>query len=159
MLLPPQLPLNRTSPSYFPPSWTPIFGWLLCGKSSIGSRLRPRPCPSFCFLSFHLVTPNYGTTPPHTIQPVCASSSTYCSRQQSVDCYVLPLNGDHLMPRTHLSLYFLMGLALAPQTREPTVVPPMMARALCKHRKWRHHDLVVPLAYYPWRERSKAGGG
>jgi hypothetical protein len=45
--------------------------------------------------------------------------------RQSVDCYVLPpLNGDHLRTRPRLPLYFLIGLALAPQTREPTVALP-----------------------------------
>ncbi len=44
------LPPSRTAPSYSPPSWTPIFGRLLCEKSSIGSRLRPRPHPSLYFL-------------------------------------------------------------------------------------------------------------
>ena len=55
--------------------------------------------------------------------------------RQSVDCYVLPpLNGDHLRTRPRLPLYFLIGLALAPQTREPTVValPNPTARALRK---------------------------
>jgi len=53
--------------------------------------------------------------------------------RQSVDCYVLPPNGDHLRPRPHLPLNYLMGLALAPQTREPTVMPPIpTARTLRK---------------------------
>ena len=58
----------------------------------------------------------------------------YRVRQQSVDCYVLPLNGDHLRTRPCLPLYFLIGLALAPQTREPTVValPNPTVRALRK---------------------------
>jgi hypothetical protein len=37
---------------------------------------------------------------------------------------ILPLNGDHLRKRPHLPLYFLIGLALVPQTREPTVALP-----------------------------------
>jgi hypothetical protein len=57
-----------------PPSRTPIFGRLLCGKSLIGSRLRPRPCPSLYFLSFHLVAQNNGMMPPHAIQPGRTSS-------------------------------------------------------------------------------------
>ena len=53
--------------------------------------------------------------------------------QQSVDCYVLLLNDNHLRTRPHLPLYFLIGLALAPQTREPTAaLPNPRARALRK---------------------------
>jgi hypothetical protein len=45
----PAPPACHTSPSYSPPSRTPIFSRLLCGKSSIGSHLRPRPRPSLNF--------------------------------------------------------------------------------------------------------------
>jgi hypothetical protein len=48
----------------------------------------------------------------------------YCVRRQSVDCYVLPLNGDHLRTRPRLLLYFLIGLGRVPQTREPTAALP-----------------------------------
>ena len=130
----PPPPACRASPPYSPPSWTPIFGWLLCEKSLIGSRLRPRPCPSLIFLPFYLVTPNNGTTLLHTIQPGCTSSPTSpLSWLPTFDCYVLPLNGHHLRPRPCLPLYFLMGLALVPQTGEPTVAPSnMMAHTLRK---------------------------
>jgi hypothetical protein len=48
----------------------------------------------------------------------------YCGRRQSVGCYFLPFNGNHLRPRPAF-LSFFMGLAfLAPQTREPTAAPP-----------------------------------
>jgi hypothetical protein len=62
-----------------------------------------------------------------------SNTPLYCCRRQSFDCYVLPLNGNHPRPRPRLPLYFLMGLALAPQTREPTAAPPNpTARALHK---------------------------
>jgi len=57
----------------------------------------------------------------------------YRVRLQSVDCYVLPLNGDHLRTRPRLPLYFLIGLALATQTRKPTAaLPNPTLRALRK---------------------------
>ena len=56
------------------------------------------------FSSFHLVAPNDGTTPPPPpmqSNPVASPLQLplYCGRQQSVDCYVMPLNGDHLRPQ------------------------------------------------------------
>ena len=94
------------------------------------------PPKSLFLLLFHLVAPNDGTTSPNAIQPgrTFSSHPLYRVSQQSVDCYVLPLNGDHLRTRPRLPLYFLIGLALAPQTREPTVValPNPTARALRK---------------------------
>ena len=68
----------------------------------------------------NLVAPSFQ----HPLYRVC---------QQSVDCYVLLLNDNHLRTRPHLPLYFLIGLALAPQTREPTAaLPNPRARALRK---------------------------
>jgi hypothetical protein len=93
------------------------------------------PPKSLFLLSFHLVAPNNGTTPPNAIQPVAPSLQRplYHVRRQSVDCYVLPLNGDHLRKRPRPPLYFLIGLVLAPQTREPTAaLPNPTARALRK---------------------------
>jgi hypothetical protein len=93
------------------------------------------PPKSLFFSSFHLVAPNDGTTPPNVIQPVTPSlqGPLYHVRRQSVDCYVLPLNSDHLRKRPHPPLYFLIGLALASQAREPTAaLPDLTARALRK---------------------------
>ncbi len=42
----------------------------------------------------------------------------YHFRRLSVDCWLQSSNGGHLRPRPCPSLYFLMGLFLAPQTRE-----------------------------------------
>jgi hypothetical protein len=84
------------------------------------------PPKSLFLLLFHLVAPNDGTTPLTRSNPVVSSLQhpLYPVCRQSVDCYVLPLNGDHLRTRPRLPLYFLIGLALAPQTREPTVALP-----------------------------------
>jgi hypothetical protein len=51
IVLPPCLPLPacHTSTPHSLPSRMLIFGLLLCRRSSIGSRLRPRPCPSLYF--------------------------------------------------------------------------------------------------------------
>ena len=49
---------------------------------------------------------------------------TQCCHQLLVGCCVPPSNGGHLRPRVSPSLYFLMGLVLAPQTREPAMAPP-----------------------------------
>ena len=61
------LPPSRTSPSYSPPSRTPIFGWLLRAKSSIGSCLRPRPHQSiFMFFVIPFSCPKrWYVAPPH----------------------------------------------------------------------------------------------
>ena len=61
------LPPSRTLPSYSPPSRTPIFGWLLRAKSSIGSCLRPRPHQSiFMFFVIPFSRPKqWYVAPPH----------------------------------------------------------------------------------------------
>ena len=61
------LPPSRTLPSYSPPSRTPIFGWLLRAKSSIGSCLRPRPHQSiFMFFVIPFSCPKqWYVAPPH----------------------------------------------------------------------------------------------
>jgi hypothetical protein len=57
----------------------------------------------------------------------------YRGCRQSVDCYFLPLNGNHLRPTRPAFLSIFMGLALAPQIREPTAAPPnLMTSALRK---------------------------
>ncbi len=48
----------------------------------------------------------------------------YCWRQHWVDCCIASSNGGPLRPRPRLSLYFLMGLALTPHTREQAMAPP-----------------------------------
>jgi len=54
-----------------------------------------------------------------------------------------------------------MWLPLAPQTKDLTAAPPnLTARALRKHRKWRHHDLVAPLiSDLPMGVEGEAAGG
>ncbi len=62
---------------------------------------------------------------------LCYYTPSYQIDRLQVDCCIASSNGSHLRPRPHFSLYFLMGLALAPQTKEPTVAPPnLMAPAL-----------------------------
>jgi hypothetical protein len=45
----------------------------------------------------------------------------FCGHQPFVGFCVLLLYGGHLRPRPQPSLYFLMGLVLAPQSMEPTM--------------------------------------
>ena len=52
------------------------------------------------------------------------------------NCYVLPFNGDHLRTRPHLPLYFLIGLALVPQTREPTAALPYLTAHTLRKPTW-----------------------
>ena len=97
-------------------------------------RWRPPKVTLYFFSSFQfggqnnwMVSPPCFRPPP----PASAIESLYRFHQLSVDCCVASSNGSHLRPRPHLSLYFLMGLAFAPQTREPTVrLPNRMVRAL-----------------------------
>ena len=92
-----------------------------------GGHLRPRPCPSLSFFRRSILSPQTMGWPPPTRSSLVApplQRPFYCGRQLSVDCCVLPLNGSHRRPRPCFPLYFLMGLVLAPQTREPTAAPP-----------------------------------
>ena len=109
-----------------------VVGWKIVNRQPPQAKAPPK---SLFFSSFHLVAPNDGTTPPNAIQPVAPSLQRplYRVRRQSVDCYVLPLNSDHLRKRPHPPLYFLIGLVLAPRARELTAaLPDLMARALRK---------------------------
>jgi hypothetical protein len=56
-----------TSPAYPPPSWRPVFGWLLHNKSSIGGRLRPKHILYFYFSPLHLTPQTMGQRPPHVL--------------------------------------------------------------------------------------------
>jgi len=109
--------------------------WLvLCGKLSIGSHLSQGPAQ----ISIFFIVPcsrskQWDDAPQH--DPIWShlQCPLYHVRRQAVDCYVLPLNGKHLRKRPHLPLYFLIGLTLAPQTREPTAaLPNPTAHALRK---------------------------
>ena len=53
--------------------------------------------------------------PAHTPPP---KHIPYHFRRLSVDCWLQSSNGGHLRPRPRPSLYYLMGLFSAPQTRE-----------------------------------------
>jgi hypothetical protein len=100
--------------------------WLLSVFLMIDGHLRPR-CFLFYFMSFHLPPPNDSETLPPHVPPrsrALPNILPYRCRQLWVDCCVSSSNGGHLRPRPHLSLYFLMGCVLVPQTGEPTAAPP-----------------------------------
>ena len=80
----------------------------------------------FNFFVFPIATPNnWMVSPPNPLPPPAFSiTSSYQFFELLVDCWVSWLIGGHLNPRRHPSLYFLMGLALVPQTEEPPLALP-----------------------------------
>ena len=112
-------------------------------------------CVGICLVSlFHL--PYQMRRPRPTLRSLTSVpplQHLICRESQLlVDCCVSLLIGNHLRPRPYLPLYFLMGLALAPQTKEPTMVlPNPIAHALsqlmgssgamsCRHRCSTHGE-------------------
>jgi hypothetical protein len=96
------------------PSISVAYFWLV-----VVWKISLRPHPSiFSFCRSISLPQMMGRRPPTQYNLVAPPFQRllYRGRHQSVDCYVLPLNGDHLRPRPRLPL-FLMGLALAPQTK------------------------------------------
>jgi hypothetical protein len=79
----------------------------------------------------------------------------YCWCQHWVDCCTASSNVAPLRPRPRLSLYFLMGIALAPYTRKQAMVPPYpMACAL--HGPMGSHGVMSwGHRYSTHRERAK----
>ena len=80
--------------------------------------------------------PNYVNKPPHTHSTPAVplpNNALYHNHWLSIDCSVFWLNGSHLRPTPLSSLYFLMGLCLAPQTGELTAssAQPVPAPAPC----------------------------
>ncbi len=114
------LPLVCTATSITPPSFTLIFGWLLCVGTPIGGRLRP---PCFFFMLLHSMPQTMGHCPPTRSTPAAPPLiyPIYRGRQPLVGCCVLLLNGSHLRPRPRPSLCFSMGLILVPQSMEAAV--------------------------------------
>ena len=55
---------------------------------------------------------------------LCSNIPSSISANYRVNCWLSSLIGGHLRPRPRLPLYFLLRLALVPQTREPTVALP-----------------------------------
>ncbi len=120
-------PDRRTSSLYSPPSWTPVFGWLLCEPLSIGGR--PKVTVYFIYIFFHHLNSSpqmIGHRHPTRSNPHAPSLQhlSYRSRQQLFDCCVFQLNGSHLRLRHHFPSIFLMHLNFASQTGEPAIAPP-----------------------------------
>ncbi len=118
------LPPGRTASSVTPSSLTLIFGWLLCVGLPIGSRLRPLCILYLLFFApLHLTPQMMGRCPPTRSAPDTPPliHPTYRGHQPLVSYYVLLLNSCPLRPRPHSSLYFSMGLVLAPQSMEPAM--------------------------------------
>ena len=120
------------------PSIPDAYFWLVVVWKIVNRQPPKAKAPSKSLILFVVPfsPPKQWDDAPHR-DPTChAFSSTsplYRVRRQSVDCYVLPFNGDHLRNRPQPHLYFLIGLALVPQTREPTAaLPDPTARALRK---------------------------
>ncbi len=122
-MLPPRLPLVA------PPLHTPLH----CGHLFlVGVFVDWRPSKGHG--AFHLIffivsfaVPNDTNTSHPTLPDQRASSLQHLichGSQLLVDCCVSLLIGGHLRAMPCLPLYFLMGLALAPQTREPTMALP-----------------------------------
>jgi hypothetical protein len=63
----------RTSPSYPPLSWKPVFGWLLHNKSSIGGHQMPR-CILILIFRRSIRRPKQWDNVPHTFLPCPVSS-------------------------------------------------------------------------------------
>ncbi len=129
------LPPGCTFSSITPLSFPFIFSWLLCVGSPIGSQLRP-PCilSLLFFVLLHLTPQTMGSCPlthsvpaaPPLIHPI------YRGCQPLVGCcMLLLLNGGHLRPRPQPSLYFSMGLVLAPQSMEPAMARAHRAPCAC----------------------------
>ncbi len=72
----------------------------------------------------------------------------YLVRQQSVDCYVLPLNDDHLRKRPRLPLIFFDRARVGAPNKGTNngAAEPDGARLAQAYMKRRHHELVVLLA-------------
>ncbi len=87
------------------------------------------------FCSFKLLPQKMEQCPPIRSNPRAPSLQhlLYHFRQLLVGCCVLPLNGGHLWPTHHVSLFFSMCLFLAPQTGKPAIAPPNPTKgAFCR---------------------------
>jgi hypothetical protein len=129
----PMPPAQHTSSSYYPPLQPPVFGWFLCMLLLIGGHLKAAVFFILILLSL-LLTPQ--TMQQHPTP--CSATATpplqyhcYHRHQLSVDYGVSLLNGSHLKPEPGASLYFLMGLFLAPQMKQPTATRVSPMRRVC----------------------------
>ena len=106
-------------PPYFPPLRLPVFGWLLCVKWSIGSRLWPRRIFSFIKFRRSIRWPNDGTASTPQVSPRSRfSSSATPTANANYDLIVFQPNGDHLMPKPCLSLSIFALINLRVKTRQ-----------------------------------------
>ena len=102
-----------------------------------------------------------GRRPPTWSNPVAPplQRPLYRGRRQSVDCYFLPFNGDHLRPRPAFLSIFFMGLALAPQTREPTAAPPSPMMSALRNPIGSGGTMNCGTADLPMEVKGEAAGG
>jgi hypothetical protein len=77
----------------------------------------------YIILSLKLLPQTMGGVPPHAPPPtrLCSNIPFTTSANYRVDYWLLSLIGGHLRPWPSLPLYFLMRLALALQSTEPTI--------------------------------------
>ncbi len=108
------------------------------------------PTPSVYLSPFLVITKmRHVTTDFNRLSTTYSYVGLHIKMSASCTFFVL-LDSDYLLPRPCLPLNFLMGLALAPQTREQTKA----ARLEPAYGKRRRHELAAPLPV-PWRERAK----
>ncbi len=123
-----------TASSITPPSLPLIFGWLLFVGLPISGQLRP-PCFSFLlfFASIHLTPQTMGRCPPthSALAGPPLMHPIYRSHQPLISCCVFLLNSGHLRPWPQPSLYFSIGLVLAPQSTEPAMARAHQTPSAC----------------------------
>jgi hypothetical protein len=123
----PAPPACHTFPPYYPLLWPPVFGWLLCFKSSISGHLRRRCILYFIFFVAQFVAPNNGTVSPHALPAQRASALTpppTGSTNYWVDCCLKSPNGGHLRPEPGASLNFFVRPIPTLQLTELTMARP-----------------------------------
>ena len=147
-------PAPRTSSPYFPPLWTPIFGWLLCEPLLISGH--PKAMEYFIYIFFHRLNSHperWGGVPPHALPPTRlhpnispTTSANYCLIVGYCFRSVATL-GQHLP----ISLFFDASLFSAPNRQTShCAAKPHYGRLARDHREPQHHWLETPLLY-PWR--------
>jgi hypothetical protein len=118
---------RHTSPSNPPPSWKPVFGWLLHNKSSIGGRLRPQCIFVFFIFCCSICRPKQWDNAPHTFRPGRVSSLTPPSPLATTLGWLLCLH-IKLRPSkangTHISLFFFSINLTPPNDGQPSSPHP-----------------------------------
>ena len=114
----------------------------------------------FIFLSFQLSPPTMVRLPPIRSNPHTPSLQDllYRFRWLLVGCCVLTLNGGHLRPMHHVSLFFDVSLFSAPNRQTShRAAKPEIRRLARDHRDPRRHWLGTPLLY-PYRGQKPLEG-